>query len=158
MVSLAPVLHAQSIKGNYAIKNVKTGKLLRPEDANKSDLTNIVLYSPTNWKCLTWEFIALSNETYQLRNLFTSKTFSGARDPDTAEIQLKQVVLQRNEDNQSWVFEKAGGETYRIRVKNSHLYITPADSTGRTNTPVVLAEEIESDLQLWIIYEQDPVY
>lgn len=156
--SLAAIINSQSIKGNYAIKNVKTGKLLRPQDAGKEDMTPIVLYSPTNWKCLTWEFLPVGNETYHLKNLFSSKTFYGELNKNTGISELKQIPIEKNDIDQLWIFEQAGNGAYRIRVKNSQLYVTPADTAGRINTPVVLKPIIYSDLQLWTIYEQDPKF
>lgn len=68
-------LFAQVIQGTYAIKNVQTGMLLRIKDADSRNGTPLVAYSPVNWKCVTWDFKHIEGETYQLRNLFTNKTF-----------------------------------------------------------------------------------
>lgn len=46
---------SQDIKGNYAIKNVKTGMLLRVKDAASKNGTPLVAYNPQNWKCMTWD-------------------------------------------------------------------------------------------------------
>src|SRR4051812_13358826 len=73
---------SQDIKGTFAIKNVKTGIFLRIKDADKSNGTALVAYSPVNWKCATWDFNHIGGQTYQLKNLFTSKTFqSGLSTP-----------------------------------------------------------------------------
>src|ERR1700761_7736633 len=45
-----------SIRGDFAMKNVHTGKYVRIKDANGANGTPIVAYSPENWKCMTWEF------------------------------------------------------------------------------------------------------
>ena len=66
---------AQVINGNYAIKNVQTGMLLRVKDANGKNGTPLVLYNPENWKCMTWDFKHIDGNTYQLQNLLTNKTF-----------------------------------------------------------------------------------
>ncbi len=156
-MALPLAMLAQSIDGNFAIKNVETGMLLRPEGANNADNTPIVLYSPTNWKCLTWDFIATDEEdTYQLRNLFTSKTFfpdAGQKESGTA---LKQIELEQGNKDQQWVFEVNDDETYRIKLKNTELYITPHDKSGAFNSKVVLKEKMDGKLQLWTIYEQSP--
>ena len=60
----------QIIKGTYAIKNVQTGMLLRIKDANKKNGTLLVAYTPTDWKCMTWDFKHIEGQTYQLENLF----------------------------------------------------------------------------------------
>jgi len=69
------VAFAQVIKGTYAIKNVQTGMLLRIKDASKANGTPLVSYNPVNWKCMTWDFQHKEDNTYQLRNLFSGKTF-----------------------------------------------------------------------------------
>ncbi|WP_449437400.1 hypothetical protein [Pedobacter steynii] len=45
--------YSQEIKGTYAIKNVKTGMLLRVKDASGKNGTPLVAYAPQNWKCMT---------------------------------------------------------------------------------------------------------
>src|ERR1700712_5704130 len=67
--------YAQVIEGTYAIKNVQTGMLLRIKDANKANGTPLVSYNPVSWKCMTWDFKHTEGNTYQLRNLFSGKTF-----------------------------------------------------------------------------------
>jgi len=132
---------SQTINGTYAIKNVESGKLLRPKNANKQNETPIVLYSPTNWKCLTWYFKNIEGETYQLKNLFTNKTSISKNN------ELKQSSLSKSDKNQHWVFEKENNQ-YRIRLKDSNLYITPSDKNGATNSTVILSNKINSDIQL----------
>ncbi|MFC3362477.1 RICIN domain-containing protein [Pedobacter fastidiosus] len=78
---MASLVQAQIIKGNYAIKNVQTGMLLRVKDASGKNGTPLVAYDPQNWKCMTWDFKNVDGNTYQLLNLFTSKTFQPKKDP-----------------------------------------------------------------------------
>jgi hypothetical protein len=66
---------SQTIIGTYAIQNTTSGKNLRPYEAGGQNGNRIVLYSHVEWKCMTWDFINLGDNIYQLRNLFTSKTF-----------------------------------------------------------------------------------
>lgn len=47
------ITNGQTIQGTYAIKNVKTGMLLRVKDANGKNGTPLVAYNPENWKCKT---------------------------------------------------------------------------------------------------------
>jgi hypothetical protein len=148
---------AQAIKGTYAIKNVETGKLLRPEDANKSNGTDMVLYPPTNWKCMTWDFLHESGDTYFLKNLFTEKTFQPAEKKKEPGTQLEQEPLARN-DLQAWEFISEGSDHFRIRLRGTDLYLTPMDGKGNTNNPVVLEKKQEGAVQLWTIYEQHPMY
>ncbi len=69
--------HAQQtpIHGDFALKNVHTGKYVRIKDANGANGTPIVAYSPEDWKCMTWEFQPSANGCYTLKNLLSGKTF-----------------------------------------------------------------------------------
>ena len=72
---------AQIISGTYAIQNIVTNKNLRPYDAGNQNGNRIVSYNHEVWKCMTWEFKHISDSTYQLKNLFTSKSFQGIDNP-----------------------------------------------------------------------------
>ncbi|GAB3718230.1 hypothetical protein GCM10027592_60950 [Spirosoma flavus] len=147
---------AQPIHGHFAIKNVQTGLLLRVQDAKKADGTPLVAYSPVNWKCVTWDFVHIEANTYQLRNLFTSKTFQPETGKATEGAKLEQQPLVNAQVNQEYEFIPSGKDTYRIKLKGSDLYITPADSQGSVNSRIILAGKSSSKAQLWTIYEQDP--
>lgn len=154
--TLIGVVSAQSIQGTFAIKNTETGKLLRIKDANRNDLTPLVLYSPVNWKCMTWDFQPVSGEIYHLKNLFTGKTFTTAGQPAGEGTELKQLPIDSGDKMQHWEFIDQGDQTYLIRLAETELYLTPSDPNGATNSPVVLSKKSGSKLQLWTIYEQHP--
>jgi hypothetical protein len=147
---------SQDIKGTFAIKNVKTGIFLRIKDANKSDGTPLVAYSPVNWKCATWDFNHVDGRTYQLKNLFTSKTFQINNPTPTAGVSLEQRPFSLNQANQQYEFIPVKKNTYLIRLKNTELYITPSDNTGTINSPIILAKKDGTDLQYWTLHEQKP--
>lgn len=149
---------AQSIKGTFAIKNVSTGMFLRVMDANKKDETPIVAYSPTNWKCMTWDFNKVEGNTYNLRNLFTNKTFQPQKTEVTAGIALVQQPIAENSVSQQWEFLAEGNNHYLIRLKGTELYVTPSDSKGTANSQIILAKKDGSKLQQWTIYEQHPEF
>lgn len=149
-------LSAQQIKGNYAIKNLETQMLLRPVNASKQENAAIVMYSPVNWKCLTWEFIHIQGNDYQLKNLFSLKTFHPENNKPEASSALKQISLQEGDAMQQWEFIPVGENAYRIKLRNTELYITPANNSGKVNTEVILQKRTEGNLQLWTIYEQHP--
>jgi len=143
---------AQAIKGNYAIKNVQTRMLLRVKDANNKNGTPLVAYDPQNWKCMTWNFIAVEGNTYQLKNLFTGKTFQ----PKESDIALEEQPLTLGSNNQQYEFESAGKDIYFIKLKGTDLYITPEDKKGRSNSAIILAKKTQTKDQQWSIYEQSP--
>ena len=147
---------AQTIKGTFAIKNVSTGMLLRVMDANKKNETPIVAYSPTNWKCMTWDFSKVEGNTYNLKNLFTNKTFQPQTTEATAGTALVQQPIAENSASQQWEFIPEGKNTYLIRLKGTDLYVTPSDSKGAINSQTILAKKDGSKLQQWTIYEQHP--
>ncbi|SFD25008.1 RICIN domain-containing protein [Spirosoma endophyticum] len=153
---IVPASFAQTIKGHYAIKNTQTGLLLRVQDAKKANGTPIVAYSPVNWKCVTWDFMHIEGDTYQLRNLFTSKTLQPEDSAPGDGINLEQQPLVTAQTNQEYEFIPTGKATYRIKLKGTDLYITPSDSKGSVNSRITLAKKADSKAQLWTIYEQDP--
>jgi len=146
------VVYAQNIKGNYAIKNMQTGMLLRVKDASNKNGTPLVAYDPQNWKCMTWNFIAVEGNTYQLKNLFTGKTFQ----PKPADVVLEEQPLTLGSNNQQYEFEPAGKDIYFIRLKGTDLYVTPEDKKGTANSAIILAKKAKTKDQQWKIYEQSP--
>ena len=66
---------AGKLTRSFAIQNVQTGKNIRPYNSGTSNGNRIVLYDHNEWKCLTYEFIHVEKNIYQLKNLYTQKTF-----------------------------------------------------------------------------------
>ncbi len=147
---------SQVIKGTYAIKNNETGIVLRIKDANKSNGTHLVAYSPVNWKCVTWDFKHVDGQSYQLKNLFTSKTFQPANPTPSDGISLEQQPLVLYQQSQQYEFIPVEKNTYLIRLKGTGLYVTPSDNNGAENTDIILAGKKGNKLQQWTIYEQKP--
>ena len=146
---------AQTIIGTYAIQNVKTGKNLRPYEAGKQDGNKIVLYNHVEWKCMTWDFIHVKDNIYQLKNLFTLKTFQPAGNPKAGST-LDQQVLVSGNAQQEWEFIPAGDNRYFIRLKGTELYISLSDASGKTNSSIILQTKQNSDLQIWKLVKQNP--
>ena len=163
--SLLPILllllnivsFAQVIQGTYAIKNVQTGMLLRIKDANGKNGTPLVAYSPVNWKCMTWDFKHVEGQTYQLKNLFTSKTFQPREIIPAEGVTLEQQPLVAAQVNQLYDFIPIEKNIYLIRAKGTELYVTPIDKDGTTDTGITLAKKNGTKLQQWTIYEQKPI-
>jgi hypothetical protein len=147
---------AQVIQGTYAIKNVQTGMLLRIKDANGKNGTPLVAYSPVNWKCMTWDFKHVEGQTYQLKNLFTSKTFQPKEITPAEGVTLEQQPLVEAQANQLYDFIPVEKNIYLIRAKGTELYVTPVDKDGTTDTGITLAKKSGTKLQQWTIYQQHP--
>lgn len=147
-------LTRQEIKGTFAIQNIKTGMNLRPFDAGKQDNNKIVLYNHIAWKCMTWNFIRTDENTYQLKNLFTQKTFQPSADIQSGGT-LVQKPLKPADEMQQWEFISAGESKYYIRLKGSDLYIT-CDPAGKINSDIILKQKVDSDIQVWRLIEQNP--
>ena len=145
----------QAINGTYAIQNVKTGKNLRPYEAGGQDGNKIVLYNHVEWKCMTWNFINIKDNTYQLKNLFTSKTFQPSGDAK-AGCTLEQQKLVSGNSAQEWEFIPSWDDSYLVRLRGTELYITLSDASGKTNSAIVLLPKTSSDLQLWRLVKQNP--
>lgn len=148
-------LTAQTISGTYAIQNIKTGKNLRPFEAGSQDGNKIVLYNHVEWKCMTWDFIHVDGDIYQLKNLFTSKTFQPLGNT-SAGCTLEQRKLVPGSVGQEWEFIRAGKESYYIRLKGTELYITISDASGMVNSSIILQPKKDIDLQLWKLVRQNP--
>jgi len=151
---LAVRVLAQTITGNYAIKNVQTGLLLRIKDANSNNGTPLVSYTPQNWKCMTWRFMHVDGNTYQLQNLFSSKTFTpiaGKVEDGTA---LEEQPLSLSGKTQQYEFIAIGNNTYLIKVKGADLYVTATSS--EVNSKIILSKKDDLQNQQWTIYTQEP--
>lgn len=129
--------------------------VLRIKDANKTDGTALVSYSPVNWKCVTWDFKHVEGQTYQLKNLFTGKTFQSvnAAAPEGAALQQQPLALN---EVQEYEFLPAEDNHYLIRLKGTALYVTPSDAGGAENTGITLEKKYGGRLQQWTIYAQKP--
>jgi hypothetical protein len=154
--SLSVSLFAQVIHGTYAIKNEQTGMLLRIKDANGKNGTPLVAYNPVNWKCMTWDFKHVEGQTYQLKNLFTSKTFQPKNGAATEGVSMEQQPLVNAQTNQQYEFIPVEKNIYLIKAKGTELYLTPVDKNGATDTGIMLAKKSNIKLQHWTIYEQEP--
>ena len=147
-------IFAQIIKGTFAIKNVQTGMVLRIKDANNKNGTPLVAYEPVNWKCMTWDFKHIEGNTYQLKNLFTGKTFQAADSINGGVLEQEPLVVAQL--NQQYDFELILKNIYLIKQKGSELYLTPVNKKGEINTGIKLAKKDGTKLQQWTIYEQKP--
>ena len=148
----------QVIEGTYAVKNMKTGKLLRPKDASKSDGAPIVMYSPTNWKCLTWDFKHVESDVYQLENLFSGKTFQAEDNSVKEGTLLDQAPLKTGDHRQLWEFVSLTENNFLIKLAGTDYYLTPVDEKGAVNSRVALKKKLEGNIQNWTIYEQNPSF
>lgn len=155
LLIVSQTIIAQVIKGNYAIKNVQTGMLLRIKDANSQNGTPLVVYYPENWKCMTWNFIHVEGTVYKLENLLTLKTFQPIKNGST-NTELEEQPLDPGSLNQQYEFESVDKDNYRIKLKGTELYITPAEEKGTVNSKIVLAKRMNVKYQLWSIYNQSP--
>ena len=157
----ATMAMAQVISGNYAIRNVQTGMLLRVKDAESKNGTPLVAYYPQNWKCMTWDFKNTGPNTYQLQNLLTNKTFQASQGVanggvPSGDVTLEEQPLTVNASNQQYEFIPVKTDVFLIRLKGSDLYITPADPDGKVNSAIVLAKKNNAPTQYWSIYKQAP--
>ena len=147
--------NSQVIKGTYAIKNLETGMYLRVKDANADNGTPLVSYSPVKWKCVTWDFQHVDGQTYQLKNLFTNKTFQPCASACNGSA-LEQQPLTVDQISQEYEFIPVQHNVYMIKLKGTDLYITPSDRDGTVNSKIILSKYDNSTLQWWTLREQNP--
>lgn len=155
MTLIITIGYSQKIKGTFAVENVKTGIYLRIKDANKADGTPLVAYSSVNWKCATWNFNQVEGQNYQLKNLFTGKTFQAeGLTPEEGNALEQQPFSDKK--NQQYEFIPVKKDVYLIKLHNTDLYITPSDNTGTINSKIILRKKTGTDLQHWTLHEQNP--
>ena len=104
---------------------------------------------------MTWDFIHVKDNIYQLKNLFTLKTFQPAGNPKAGST-LDQQVLVSGNAQQEWEFIPAGDNSYFIRLKGTELYISLSEASGKTNSSIILQTKQNSDLQIWKLVKQNP--
>ena len=141
------------ITGSFAIRNIETGKNIRPYNANTSDENKIILYPHNEWKCLTWQFNHIGGTTYYLQNLYTQKTFEPMSTVETG-VALWQKPL--NNYSPQWEFLDQQNSIYVIRLKNTELYITI--SSNKNDSSIILMPFQNSKSQQWELVEQYPIF
>ena len=146
---------AVQVRGDFALKNVHTGKYVRIKDANGADGTPIVAYSPENWKCVTWEFSPSTGGSYTLKNLLSGKTLQPLKGETKPGVSLEERPFDSRQP-QGYELVAVDKEKYRIRLKGTDLFVTPSDPGGGTNTAIVLQPEQGGDIQQWVLIEQHP--
>jgi hypothetical protein len=144
-----------AVKGDFALKNVHTGKYVRIKDANGANGTPIVAYSPVNWKCVTWNIQPAANGGYTLKNLFSGKTLQPLHGEAKAGVVMEEQPLG-SDKMQEYEVLSAGKNEYYVKLKGTDLYLTPSDPGGETNSSIVLQTKQEGDLQRWVLVEQHP--
>jgi hypothetical protein len=104
---------------------------------------------------MTWDFVAVAGNIYQLKNLYTSKTFQPAGKKTDENNGLEQCSFG-TEPLQQWEFIPEG-KNYSIRLKSTDLYVT-VDSSGKTNSGITLQKKQNSELQLFRLIQQNPEF
>ncbi len=156
LAELSGRAQSTSIQGDFALKNVYTGKYVRIKDANGANGTPIVAYSPVNWKCVTWEFKPFAGGSYTLKNLFSGKTLQPTNGEARAGVAMEEQPIGKDAAVQEYEVISAGKDQYYVRLKGSELYLTPSDPGGETNSSIVLQPKKDGDLQRWTLVEQHP--
>lgn len=141
-----------AFENTYAIQNVASEMCVRPLAAGYKNGNEIIGYSHKNWECVTWEMIAIGENTYLLKNLFTEKTFQPKAEPK-AGVGLWQQSLGGTA-LQHWEFIKQPDETTLIRLKNTELYLTI--SAKEEDAALILMPLDNTDKQKWRLIRQTP--
>lgn len=140
----------------YQIRNAKYSELLRPRDANSANGTLIVLYPAQPWKCMTWRLKPAGESAFQLKNLFTSKTFSTSADTNAPRRLVTQVPLAGDAGGSQWQFTKLVDGNYKITEVNSGQALTAVKADGGSEAEIVVASWQNQDEQKWILEKIDP--
>lgn len=140
----------QAYQNTYAMQNVGNDKVLRVLDAGTADSVPIILYSLHNWECIMWQVIALEDGSCLLKNLYSQKAMEANLNDNT----LWQQTMGGT-SRQYWVMEALGEETFRLRLRDSNLYLTATSS--ETNSEPKLLSATDDENQLWRLVRQTPI-
>lgn len=139
---------------SYQIRNVKYGDLLRPEGASGANGTRLVLYPAQPWKCMTWKVFPAGEETFQLRNHFTSKTFTAAATNQVDAPVVQVPFAKEAAARPTWRFSKLSDGTYEITDTKSGQALTALKEGYAAR--IVLEAWQEKSEQKWELIETDP--
>ena len=143
--------------GSFQVRNQKYGDLLRPEEANSTDGTRIVLYPAQPWKCLTWKLHAKGDSGFQLQNHFTGKTFAAEAGAEKAEAAVTQVPFSKKpEERPTWQLVKLSDGTYKITDTKSGKALTAVKEDAGSGVRIVARAWREGADQKWELIEIDP--
>lgn len=137
----------------YMIKNVKSGLVIRPQNAEIEDGVPIIQYTPQNWECTTWQMIGIGDNQYLLKDLYTQKSFAPVGTADTGSL-LEQKPIG-NDEQQHWQFNLQGDGSYTIQLAGSDLFIT--SNSQKVNDSLTLEARSNDDSQLWTLHQQHPI-
>lgn len=139
---------------SFQIRNQKFGDLLRPEDANSAEGTQIVLYPAEPWKCMTWKLRPAGDADFQVQNHFTSKTFTVTSRP--GETNVIQTAFAREAGKRPvWHFTKLADGSYEITDVKSARALTAVGGEGQP-VRVVEAPWQNTAEQKWRLEKIDP--
>jgi hypothetical protein len=144
------VLQTASTNTAFQVRNRKFGDLLRPRDASNRDGTRIVLYPAQPWKCMIWRFTNSGENSFRLKNQFTSKSFAAATNtpPEKPSPVIQVPCAADTHHAPAWNFTKSPDGSYRIVQPGSNLALTATDSEGG-EVRVVLSPWRDADEQKW---------
>ena len=141
----------------YQIRNLKHHELLRPKDANGATGTPIVLYPAQSWKCMTWRLQPAGDSAFNLKNLFTSKTFCASSDTNAAQQVVTQIPLAKDGGaSPAWQFTKLDDGSYKITDAKSGKALTAVKGGDDYSVKIVVAPWQNLDEQKWQLEKMDP--
>ena len=139
---------------SYQIRNVKSGNLLRPEDANSANGTRLVLYPAQPWKCMTWKLFPAGDGVFQVKNHFTAKTFAASSTNELASPVTQVPFAKDAAARPAWRFVKLGDGSYEIVETKSGHALTAVTADG--SEKIVTAVWSDQPEQKWELIETDP--
>lgn len=137
----------------FLIKNVHSGLVIRPQNAEIGDGVPIIQFTPQNWECTTWQMIQIAENTYLLKDLYTQKSFAPVGDPVAGALLAQEPIGGNN--NQHWQFNHFDDDTYTIQLAGSDLFITSMSDT--VDARLTLQPGSDDANQRWTLTPQHPI-
>ena len=141
----------------YQVRNQKYRELLRPRDANGANGTRLVLYPPQPWKCMTWRLQPAGEATFQVKNIFTSKTFAAEATTNQAHQAVIQVPMKKDAaEIPTWQFAKLEDGSYKITDAKSGKALTAVKDANDDEVKIAVEPWRNKDEQKWELQKIDP--
>jgi hypothetical protein len=123
----------------------------------KAPEATIVLYPAQAWKCMTWRLQPAGESVFQLKNLFTSKTFCASSDTNAQQQSVTQVPLPKDgSEPPTWHFARLADGSYKITDGKSGKALTAVKGADDYSIKIVIALWENLDEQKWELEKIDP--
>ena len=106
---------------------------------------------------MTWRLQPVGEAAFQVKNLFTAKTFCAASPTNTQSATVTQVPIPKNvNEGPAWRFKQLPDGNYKITDAKSGKALTATRNRDDYSNAITIAPWSDLDEQKWILEKIDP--